>query len=98
MGWWSRRSEGGNAVGMKAFTDLVQRQDTLERGFRSMRMEWEDVYDKLMKAAARLNARTRREKQEDAPPLPVEPGQQAPHITGSHGQLAAARARRAGTP
>jgi len=79
-------------------TDLEQRMDALERGFRSMRLEWEDVYDKLMKAAARLNARTRREKPEDAPAPPnADPGIQ-PYITGSHAQLAAARAKLRGTP
>jgi len=76
-------------------TALEQRLDGLESGFRAMKLEWEDVYDKLHKAAQRLNARTRRQSREDEPPEQVDPVAPPPvHGTGTHDMLAAARNRR----
>ena len=97
MGDWWGRSEGGKEVKPPTNTALEERMDTLERGMRSLKMEWENVYDKLMKAAARLNARSRRAAGEEPPELIAEPGPpEVEHVTGSHAALAAARNRRAG--
>jgi len=94
MGDWFRRSEGGKPQPREAATPLEQRLEALERSHRTMRLEWEDVYDRLMKAAARLNARNRRDKPEPQPeadaPNTVDG---LPHL-GTHDVLAAARGRR----
>jgi len=97
MGDWFRRSEGGDEKDRARMTACEQRLDSLERGQRSMRLEWEDVYDRLMKAAARLNQRSRRAAVVD-PPEEIEriPVADVQHTTGSHETLAAARQRRTG--
>jgi len=93
---WFAKAKVENG-GLRAHTTaLEQRIDTLESRFRTLKMEWEDVYDKLHKAAARLNARTRREKREDEEPPPAEPQseQESPHSLGSHAMLTEARKSR----
>ena len=97
MGWWTSQDEGGNRRHGASITALEQRLDTLERGQRSLKLEWEDVYDRLMKAAARLNARTRRAAADEASPEPVErptPGNLS--SLGTHEILQGARNRRQG--
>jgi len=97
MGGWFKRSEGGKLQEPAAITPLEQRVEALERGHRSMRLEWEDVYDRLMKAAARLNARTRREVAPE-PPDQVDPVTETPAPgLGTHALLTEARARRTRT-
>jgi len=97
MGNWFGRAKVGTKEKPVSKTALEERMDTLERSFRSMRLEWEDVYDKLMKAAARLNARTRREApapsdEEVAPEKIAPPGP----TLGTHSVLEEARTRRRG--
>lgn len=75
-------------------TALEQRVAALETANRSLKMEWEDVYDKLHKAAQRLNQRTRREKREEEPPPAEESSAPAPHLLGNHELLANARKNR----
>ena len=78
-----------------AITSVEQRLDTIEAGIRGLRLEWENVYDKLMKAVSRINARHRREHAEPPPAeLEEEP---APPATGmgTHAVLQQARERRA---
>jgi len=94
MGWWSGRSEGENKEILRAITALELRVNGLEIENRSLKLEWENAYDKLMKAAARLNARTRRETAEDAPTPPNGDPVTPSTGLGSHDVLAAARARR----
>jgi len=95
MGWWTDLREGGNLRLRRSVTALELRVDALEISNRSIKLEWESVYDKLMKAAARLNARTRRAAVDEASPEPVEvvPASMKNSL-GSHEELAAARARR----
>lgn len=49
---------------------LEERVQTLESGLRSLALEWEDTYEKLMRALRRLNKRAQdqreREEAEDA--------------------------------
>jgi len=74
---------------------LAQRVDSLETANRTLKMEWEDVYDKMHKAAQRLNARTRRDTREKEPPAAddvIEPA--LVQAMGSHQMLEQARARR----
>lgn len=53
--------------------ELVERLETLERGLRGVRMEWDDTYEKLMRILGRITKRAalaqRRgaETPEDAP-------------------------------
>jgi len=94
--WLTGRSEGESPRNSAAITSLETRMDALERSFRTMRLEWEDVYDRLMKAAARLNARTRREAAVENLPTPneAEQPQAAAGTLGTHDMLAAQRNRR----
>ena len=53
-------------------SELESRCKTLEAGRKALELEWEDVYERLRKAAARLNQRVRDDeardkKLEDAP-------------------------------
>jgi len=96
MGNWFGWSEGGKQEIPAAVTALEQRMEALERTNRSMRLEWEDVYDRLMKAAARLNARSRRAapdpiEEESSPATPEQP-----LSLGTHAMLKQARERRHG--
>jgi len=46
-------------------------QDSIAGAFKKLQLEWEDVYDRIIKAVGRLNARDRTERkaeQEQAPP------------------------------
>jgi len=95
MGGWFSRSEGGIAEYRRDFTALEQRIDTLERSNRGLKLEWETVYDKLMKAAARLNARTRRATaDETALEDTVATLAEEQTTQGTHAILSEARARR----
>jgi len=75
-------------------TALKQRVDDLERQLRGMKLEWENVYDKLMKAVSRINARSRRENQEEPPPAELPEDEPPLHGFGSHAALRAARERK----
>lgn len=50
MGWFSTRSE-------KKIQDMEERLEKLESGFKSLRFEWEDAYDKLRTITARFAKR-----------------------------------------
>ena len=44
-------------------------QEDLASSSRKLRLEWEDVYDRIERIVARINARSRKERAEaDAPP------------------------------
>ena len=76
-------------------TALELRLDSLERDFKSMRLEWENVYDKVIKAVGRINARERRKtRAEEEPPEVQEPTPAQQFVHGDHATLAAARSRR----
>lgn len=51
----------------EAWEDRLRRvektQGEIEASFRKLRLEWEDVYDRIIKAVGRLNARDRTERQ-----------------------------------
>ncbi len=92
---WFGRAKVEIAEPTAAITALQLRLDTLESSVRALKIEWEDVYDRLHKAAARLNARTRREKRdEEPPPAESEPDLPAVHSLGNHEMLSRARASR----
>ena len=76
-------------------TALELRLDTLEREFKALRLEWENVYDKVITAVGRINARKRRAAapvDEDEEVQETTPARQFEH--GDHATLAAARQRR----
>lgn len=83
---------------MERIGALEKRLEGLESGFRTIRLEWEDVYDRLMKVMGRLNARIRKSESVTSPEADVETiGNPPPAVfavTGSHAVLAAARAGR----
>ena len=59
--------------GIETLRDLLTAQDdrirALERGHKSLELEWENVYDKLHKGLSRLNKRAR-----DLAKAEVDPG------------------------
>jgi len=73
-------------------TDVEQSLNALKADMRGLRLEWESVYDKLMKVVSRLNARSRREAQTEETEEVERPA--APAGIGTHELLSAARARR----
>lgn len=81
---------------------LEDRLEALERGFKSLRLEWEETYERLYKVMGRLNARLRASKtdepegggHQDTPPLAVPPQLQP----GYHERMQAHRRRRAVLP
>lgn len=56
---------------------VLERLDTLERGHKLLRMEWEETYDKVVRALGRINkraaliAQAQEEVREDAPGSPA---------------------------
>jgi len=96
MGIFGDRAKVENERPLAVDAALEQRVDALERGARGLQLEWENVYDKLMKAVSRINARHRRENQEEPPPAeleePTPPMRE--HGFGTHSALAQARERR----
>lgn len=54
-----------------ASPDLVERIETLERGLRSLRLDWDDTYEKIARMMGRIAKRqalaARAETAEDAP-------------------------------
>ena len=96
MGWWADLREGGNLRLRRSITALELRVDGLEISNRNLKLEWESVYDKLMKAAARLNARSRRAAEAEPEPVEVVPSPSGmKNSLGTHEELLAARSRRA---
>ena len=79
---------------------LELRCEALERAAKTIKLEWEDVYDRLTRTMGRLNARIRKSESLESPESPDEVDPKAPapitYPTGDHAILAAARARRGG--
>jgi len=103
MGLLSPWAKVENERPLADITALKQEVDDLKRQIRGLKLEWENVYDKLMKAAARINARHRRQQQEEPPPADQfdeetnrqpTPTSHPEHGFGSHEALTAARGRR----
>jgi len=96
LSWWG--TPGGRKKEKERIDALEKRLERLESGFRTIRMEWEDVYDRLMKVMGRLNARIRKSEGVEAPQGDTQPtsdGLAPPFaVTGSHAVLTAARASR----
>jgi hypothetical protein len=51
--------------GSKADKDMVDRLETLERTVKSLRLEWEDAYDKMRTLTARFVKRAQRIEQHE---------------------------------
>jgi len=93
--FWSGR--GGRKQENERIHALEERQETLESGLRLLKTEWISTYDKLNSVMGRLNARIRKNKaleeveaetEEEMAPAPTV------QVSGTHGLLAARRARR----
>lgn len=81
--------------GLPAIFDEAERNtSTVQRDLKKIRLEWEDVYDRITRTMARLNARIRKSEGLADPESETEPGPQGaatPH--GSHATLTQMRAR-----
>lgn len=76
----------------RAIAELTERMETCERQLKSLRMEWEDAYDRLRHTMGRLNKRAAREEQatetengEDLAQQPTDPT--VPGPAGASGRL-----------
>jgi len=97
MMWdWTR---GGRKQDKERFAALEKAVEGLNRDSKVIRLEWEDVYDRVTRTMGRLNARIRKAEQVAEPegaletetvPAPLE----VPVATGTHAQLVQARSRR----
>lgn len=53
-------------------SELVVRIEALERGFKGIRDEWEEAYDRLHRVLGRINARARASQNEKVEEPPEE--------------------------
>ncbi len=69
--------------------------DNLESGEKKIRLEWEDVYDRVTRTMGRLNARIRKAEATESDEQEPQQGK-APEVqaTGTHAILSAYRKRR----
>ena len=95
------RDRGGRKQEEKRIQTLEQAVEGLQRDSKVIRLEWEDVYDRVTRTMGRLNARIRKSEAltgsegdiegstlpPASPPVEVLP-------TGTHGLLTQMRARR----
>jgi len=93
MRWpWTR---GGESEILGRIAALEKTTEGLVTGTKSIRMEWEDVYDRMNRTMGRLNARIRKQAEQEA----VHDDDQVPVAettpVGTHAILAQARRRRA---
>lgn len=96
MSWpWTRGGENQQPERIDALEKAVE---ALERGSKVIRLEWEDVYDRLTRTMGRLNARIRKSESLESPESPEEVDPKGATPTGiqggEHGLLVAMRARR----
>jgi len=91
---WNR---GGRKQDLERIEALEKAVEGLERGAKVIRLEWEDVYDRLTRTMGRLNARIRKsetlsdpESPDEVSPKGVDPPAQ--HV-GDHAMLVRMRAR-----
>lgn len=91
-------TRGGRKQEDERFEALEKRLEGLERGAKVIRLEWEDVYDRLTRTMGRLNARIRKSESLESPESPEEVTPKGVDPTGTpvgeHAVLVAMRARR----
>lgn len=80
-------------MAVKANSEAI---DKLHSGEKKIRLEWEDVYDRITRTMGRLNARIRKAEATESDE-PEAPRGQAPqsHLPGTHEILEAHRRKRA---
>jgi len=99
MGWWPFHRTEVPISFRQRLADLEDRQEKLEKGCKSIELEWENVYDKVVTATAKLNARHRALKGvQDDENLPQTTNGNPPAVEefGYHARLSGARKRLGG--
>ena len=105
MSFWGSQppTGGGENKENDAIRALERRIESLESAQKILKLEWEDVFDKMGRMMGRLNARIRKnlanEAAEELPEATLEhPEGPRPldHVSGSHGLLQQARNRMKG--
>ena len=95
LGWL--QDGGGRKRDAERFAALEKAADDLKRDFKVIRLEWEDVYDRLTRTMGRLNARIRKQESLEAPESddgnPPKVGDHL-HPQGTHAVLQRMRDRR----
>ena len=92
---WTRGGENKHLGRIEALEKAIEGHNS---GLKAIRLEWEDVYDRVNRTMGRLNARIRKSEGSVAPESGPEATIQGPmpfgSPTGTHAQLEAMRARR----
>lgn len=95
MPFWTR---GGRKKEEERIDALEKAQESLEGRFKTIRLEWEDVYDRLTRTMGRLNARIRKSESLTAPEGDAEVSTDTPapppKPVGGHARLVEMRAKR----
>ena len=92
MSWWG--DGGGRKQLLERIAALEKTAEDQKSGFRVLRLEWEDVYDRVTRAMSRLNARARKNAEGEAPETTQPSKQEQQQQGGTHAILQAARSRR----
>jgi len=85
---------GGESRLQERIVALEQAVDGLNTKEKLIRLEWESVFDKLNKTMGRLNARARRNNEQEASDEVAAPVLTEPLPVGTHAVLDQARRRR----
>jgi len=92
---WTRGGENKHSEAIDALKKAIEGHNS---ALKVIRLEWEDVFDRLNRIMGRLNARIRKSEGLQAPESDTEAAPQAPNPfetpTGTHSMLDAMRRRR----
>lgn len=92
---WGRGGENENSEEIKTIKKAIEGHNS---ALKVIRLEWEDVFDRLNRVMGRLNARIRKSEGLQAPESDSEGTTEAPPSfqtpTGTHAMLDAMRRRR----
>jgi hypothetical protein len=92
---WIRGGENKHLERIEALEKAIEAHNS---GLKAIRLEWEDVYDRVNRTMGRLNARIRKSEAFQAPESDAGATTEAPvsfgQATGTHAMLDAMRSRR----
>ena len=92
---WIRGGENKHLERIEALEKAIEAHNS---GLKAIRLEWEDVYDRVNRTMGRLNARIRKSEGLQAPESDSDAASEAPvpfgQATGTHAMLDAMRSRR----
>lgn len=75
--WKTRGKPDAGTVAVLAQTHILERLEALERKFKVVELEWEDMFDRFRRLHAKLARRQAREEAPESPPEPRSPNGRA---------------------